>query len=470
MPVEVNTPLEEEQFPQLPIRKQEECISISRRSSISSNSSFSVGSDSSQQAGRQTVSDAWTVTIGDEAVCRRSLFCKCKECVRRQPGALSKRKWNNLSKCPCEEAVLLERGDTAKLVSERNYGKKGEVMVFVVATQKREKRVVTWVCRYTGKKVTQKRKPHWGCKKWDAKFETKTLTTTVEGWVHSDNLGGLQAVRQALQQKEIAKNLKALRKNFGNASSNRCKRKPVPAFAPETVRPAPQRFQSKYQFSELVLARDALGHPWYQAEVASLNPLKLKSYNWDGVQVFDERNVKKHPSTKFIVVQNKMNVRTQEHGSFVKTSVPKGTVLDVVQMRGFNARITSPVVGWVQMRTMSKLNAVEQDYTPKKRAPTLFIGGLPLDTTPLDVAVALQRVDGAVVPSRTNLFRSGASLCAQVNLIRSTSFKKVAGKQIVVKGQTASCEYCLEYLRSQAVREFGLEDFMLMAHRRTLKH
>jgi len=280
------------------------------------------------------------------------------------------------------------------------------------------------------------------------------LPRTVEGWVHPDYLGGLQAVREALHQKEVAQNLKALKKDFKNASSNRRReRKPVPAFAPETVRPAQPKFQSKYQFSEMVLARDALGQPWYQAEVASLNPLKLKSYNWDGVQVFDERNVKKHPSSKFIVVQNKIDVRTQEHGSFVKTTLPKGTVLDVVQMRGFNARITSPVVGWVQMRTVSELNAVEQAYKYENRKPTLFIGGLPLDATPIDVAVALQRVDGAVVPSRTNLFRSGASLCAHVYLFRNTSFSKVVGKQIVVRGQTVSCEYCLEYLRSKAFRQ-----------------
>lgn len=435
MPVEVKTQLEEEQFPQLPIRKQEECISTSRRSSISSNSSFSVGNVHNQH-----VSDAWFVQIGEKTVCRRRMFCKCEKCVRKQPGVLSKRNWNSLSKCPCEQAKLLKRGDTVKLVSERNYGKKGEVMVFIFGTIYRKKYGIKRVVTYN---------------KWGEKVVKKQIKgRTVEGWVHPDYLGGLQAVRQALHQKQVAQNLKALRKDFENAScNNRRERKPVPAFVPETVRPAQQRFQSKYQFSEVVLARDALGHPWYQAEVASLNPLKLKSFNWDGVQIFDERNVKKHPSSKFIVVQNKMDVRTQEHGSFIKKTLPKGTVLDVVQMRGFHARITSPVVGWVQMRTVSKLFAVEQAYKYEHRQPTLFVGGLPLDATLVDISVALQRVDGAVLPSRTNLFRSGASLCAQINLIRSTSYRKVAGKQIVVNGQTVSCEYCLEYLRSQAVRE-----------------
>merc|ERR1719168_305091 len=109
--------------------------------------------------------------------------------------------------------------------------------------------------------------------------------TEISGWVHPDCLGGEQAVRFALEQKKVADNLRLLKKDFQNATNS---------------------------VEEPVHARDALGHPWYRAEVLSTNPLTLKSGEFDGGRIFDERNVKKHPTSNFVAVKA-MKVRTAEN-------------------------------------------------------------------------------------------------------------------------------------------------------------
>jgi len=403
----VKSGLAEDPFPQLPIRKQKERTQ-SRRSSISSVSSLSI----CNRVGRPTPA-VWFKELAQDAVCRRHLFCKCKSCKAQ---FISKRNWNNLTRCPCEESVVLEEGEEVKLIATRNYGKRGDVVVFVLVP-----------------------------------------TEQVQGWVHPDCLGGLETVRFALQQKEVADNLNTLKKDFERAEARLEQHqtwnesKPVATFVPNKL--PTNAFESKYKFNELVLAREALGQPWYQAVVTSTNPLKLKSSNHEGIRVFDERNVKKHPTSQFVAVQD-IKVRTQENPkSFAKKTLSKGTVLNVVQMKGFQARITGPEIGWVQMRSVNELFAVEKNYQFQFVQPRLFVGGLPMETSKIDLARAFQRVDGVILPSSIQLFASGDSLCARVHLMKSSDYSKVVGKRITVRGQEVSCEFCLEYLRSKAARK-----------------
>lgn len=325
-----------------------------------------------------------------------------------------------MERCPCEEAACLEEGQEVKLIATRNYGKRGDVVVFVLVP-------------------------------------TKDDANEVRGWVHPECLGGLEAVRLALQQKEVADNVSTLKKEFERAESrlqrdetwSECK--PAATFVSSSLPTI--EFQSKYKFNELVLARDALGQPWYQAVVASTNPLKLKSSNWEGSCVFDERNVKKHPASIFIAVHD-MHVRTQENPkSFVKKTLPKGTELNVVQMKGFHARITGPEIGWVEMRSVHQLFAIEKNYQFQFVQPKLFIGGLPMEASKVDIARALQRLNGVVLPSSIRLFASGDSLCAHVQLMNSSQNNKVVGKKIVVRGREVSCEFCIEHLRCKAARK-----------------
>lgn len=310
----------------------------------------------------------------------------------------------------------MEEGQEVKLIATRNYGKRGDVVVFVLVP-----------------------------------------TEQVRGWVDPDCLGGLEVVRFALQQKEVADNLSTLKKEFEQAESrlelnqtwSECK--PTATFVSNNLPTI--AFQSKYKFNELVLARDALGQPWYQAVVASTNPLKLKSSSWEGCCVFDERNVKKYPISMFIAVHD-LDVRTQENPkSFVKKTLPKGTKLNVVQMKGFQARITGPEIGWVQVRSVHQLFAIEKNYQFRFVQPRLFIGGLPMEASKIDLTRALQRLDGVVLPSSIKLFASGDSLCAHVHLMKSSDYKKVVGKRITIRGREVSCEFCLEYLRCKTARK-----------------
>jgi len=426
--------LEEEVFPSLPIRKQKECTSTSRRSSISSVSSMSVCSQATQDP------TPWFKKLVQDAVARRRVFCKCPKCDSRV-GPLNRRKWDNLKKNPCVQANTLHKGTVAKIVSMKKYGKKGDLIVFVFVKN-----------AYTVEN-------YWG----------DIVNQDVSGWVYPDCLGGVKAVRSALQQKKVAENLNSLKKDFEAGRKPRVERKAVADYFPAPAVIAVP-FQSQYQFNELVLARDGLGHSWYQAEVAAINPLRLKCSGWDNARVFDERNVKKHPSSKFVAVRN-MDLRTQENPkSFVKKTISKGIVLDVVQMKGFHARITSPECGWVQMRNMNQLFAIEENHQFQKVPPTIFLGGLPLTATRTSVTAALREMftvrfagdeDGRtfsnvtvnVVPSSLHLFAQGDSLSGYLQLSNPRHYKKVVGKKLEVDGKQVSCEFCLNYLRCKAARE-----------------
>lgn len=416
--MQVKRKLKEEAFPQLPIRKQEECTSTSRRSSISSISSTSIclNEGSTEFDLKQTISASKALV--QDAVCRQRMFCKCQEC-KQHVGLLKKRKWNNLSRYPCKNAFSLEENDVVKIKWMRNYGKKGPLMVFVFVVE-----------------------PETRCDQ--------------QGWIHPDALGGVEAVRSALREKETALTVRSLKKSFRNHSRQQ-NRTPVKTTATFVTEPAViPTYQSQYQFNEMVLARDALGHRWYRAEVVATNPLELKSSGWEGTRLFDERNVKKFPASKFVAVQS-ITVRTQRHvKSFVKNTLPKGTVLDVVQMDGEFARITSPECGWVQMRTPHKLFAIEENYQFKLTYPRMFLGGLSLETNSSDIAMALQKVNGVVLISKIERFVSGDSLCAYVHLKKPSDYRKLAGQKIIAREREISCELCINYLRCKAALELRI--------------
>merc|ERR1719204_556091 len=149
------------------------------------------------------------------------MFCRCQKCATKHV-VMNKRKWNSLKKFPCEDAVILRKYDIVNVIRLKNYGKKGQRRVFVLTEEE------------------------------DG--------TEIQGWVHPDCLGGEEAVRFALEQKKVAKNLRLLKKDF-EMSATTSGQEPVqrPEERKEVVNFVPEQIQSKYQFKELVLARDALG-------------------------------------------------------------------------------------------------------------------------------------------------------------------------------------------------------------------
>jgi len=422
----VQPKLEEEIFPPLQTRKQNDGNRTSRRSSVSSVSSTSVCGYYAETNADPMKCHPWFKEVVRRTVCRRRMFCKCNKCAKNQKlGLLKKKQWNSLSKYPCEEAVRLHKGDQVKLINLKNYGKNGEPMVFV--------------CVYDPTVLGE-------------------VYVTREGWVHPESLGGLEAVRLALQKKEAAQNVHAARKMFRKARMTQRQFRPVAnrtvnvAPAPLHVAPAPVPPRSLYEFKELVLVREALGHPWFQAEVVQAYPLKVKCTG--RILSPDKRNVKKHPTSKFVAVQN-VAVRSQEHpNAFVKKTLPKGTVLHVVQMNGFHARITSPICGWVQMRSVHELFALEENYQFQQVEERLFLGGLPLNTTSSQVKAALKNIQTRRTVMVTNIqfFTSGEKLCAYLKLWGPADYKEVAGKKINVKGAEVSCEFCLAHLRCKAAQ------------------
>merc|ERR1712217_665676 len=88
--------------------------------------------------------------------------------------------------------------------------------------------------------------------------------------------------------------------------------------------------------------------------------------------------------------------------SFVKTTLPKGTTLSVVEMTGFEGRITEPVSGYISMRTNQALNVVEDDYQFEPVEPRVFIGNLPTNVERADIFQGFQELGEGLLPKLSN--------------------------------------------------------------------
>lgn len=412
--------MKDEEFPPLQTRKKDPPryltntpSSSSRRSSVSSQSSAALGVPF-KLSSKQRV-------LTENAVCRKFMFCKCKKCTQKNFGALSKQKWNNLRRYPCQKAKKLVRGTECEVLYQRRYGNQGDMLAYVVGFDENWKK--------------------------------------FKGWVHPDAVGGVNMVKFALEQKSSRTALSrkkiqpAVRKPFNTPQDD--------FFSPEDSFVAPvEKVESMYKFRELVLCREYLGCPWVPAEVTTESPFKIKPQGSSKASTWDLRNVKKYPQSKFISVRD-MPVRVnQNEASFVQTILPKGTTIGVVklvEMKNSEARITSPVCGWVTLRTLYEVNAVEESYSlpSEQMHPCIFIGHLANGTTSQAVASAISGLGEGFMPSGIQLFPVGGDngLAAKVWFDSHVAGNQLAGRKLIVHGREVVCFWCIDYLRYKAKQE-----------------
>merc|ERR1712039_912240 len=148
----------------------------------------------------------------------------------------------------------------------------------------------------------------------------------------------------------------------------------------------------------------------------------------------------------------------QKEASFVQTTLRKGTTFGVVEMKGNEARITLPVCGWVKMRTLYDVNAVEESYSlpSEQMYPCIFLGNLQTDTTSQAVASAISGLGEGFMPSGITIFPSSgqnSGVFAKVWFDSHVAGNQLVGRKITINAQEVACFWCIDYLRFKAKQE-----------------
>lgn len=392
----------EDEFPSLKPRDEikshsKRTRSASRRSSISSMSTTSIGLE------RRTEKRTWQFTL-ENAVCRRFLFCKCRNCSKNHIG-FTKKNWNDLSRFPCNKAMKVSVGTEVKVIHVKPYGNSGDVRAYVKYL----------IC--------------------DDDFE-EVEPEYFKGWVHPDcvNVVAVHATKFQKKRKRVAR----------------------PVFAQEEeaffVDETP-----KFRFHEKVLCRISSSSPWMAGDVVTVRPLTVRPESWEKALPWEIENLEKFPQSKFIAVQN-MPVRVNERTeSGVKTTLPKGTNLGFVEMKGFEGRINEPVCGWVTMRDDHQLNVLEENYVSDRRIyPTVYLSNLPASSTFGSIAQAVRDLGQgfSTIPKNieTHTMEDGR-VFGTVSFSVAAGGKKLVNKALTIDGQEVYCSWCVHYLRFKAKQD-----------------
>jgi len=139
---------------------------------------------------------------------------------------------------------------------------------------------------------------------------------------------------------------------------------------------------SPFMLGEPVLVRIEDGVKQEKAFVRNVTPLQVV-VEGTGQVVSHVGRVTKLKTRNFVVTRD-VSVRENQidDGWTVKTSVlKKGTTIAVSYTSGHDGFVTSPVCGWITMRSEHSLNVVNENYVYQEQNPTIFVKNLPGDLT-----------------------------------------------------------------------------------------
>lgn len=374
---------------------------VSRRSSISSMSTASIGLERTQERATQF--------IVEDAVCRCFLFCRCRNCAKKQIG-FTKKNWNDLSRFPCKRATKVMAGTEVELLHVRAYGNSGDVRAYVISTDEESGRY-------------------------------------FKGWVHPSSVTGVFSKNCSTGRTKVQKKRK------------RVARQAEPIWEEEEdffVDETPL-----YRFHEKVVCRISSTSPWMAGDVITEKPLTIRPEGWEKALPWETENLKKFPQSKFIAVQSipvRVNEKTE---SWVKTTLQKGTTLGVVEMKGFEGRINEPVCGWVTMRDDHQLNVLEESYDLNRRInPTIYLSNLSQESTVGSIAQALRNLgEGfSTIPKRIEIqAMEDGRATATISFSVVAGGRKLVNRTLTIDGQEIFCTWCVNYLRFKAAQSLRKE-------------
>lgn len=211
--------------------------------------------------------------------------------------------------------------------------------------------------------------------------------------------------------------------------------------------------ESMFEFGELVEVRTDTSGKWFRGEVKQENPLLILVEGASRAERFHSTAVRRCATRQFVATED-IAVRTQkEIDGWSFDTLKKGTDISVVYMDGYEGRITSPVQGWISMRTRHTLNVVEKGFTAVPQNPTIIVKNLPGDITISGLKRDLT-FRGFVVPKTIEMQSRGDEFRALVTLSsgRKTATDLVDKKVVSIgeEGKQATVCWDMRYLKNLA--------------------
>lgn len=204
---------------------------------------------------------------------------------------------------------------------------------------------------------------------WEEQRETETVT--FQRWCLSNSLFRKHEIRST----STASSNVDSRQEVGRSRSHSVASSYIPT--------------SAFMLGEPVLAKTDTVE-WKKATVQTVDPLKVV-VEGTGEVVSHLSKVKKMTTRNFLVTRD-ISVRDaqlNDNWAVTTGTLKKGTTIAVCYTSGYEGFVTSPVCGWITMRSAHSVNVVKGDFVPQEQKPTLFVNHLPGDLTQAELSEKL---------------------------------------------------------------------------------
>lgn len=321
-----------EDFPSLPIQKNKTKNNQQRSSSVESSvSSASVGAFRVQKTKQAEKISNGTYFPVNDLILRPLLKCRCEYCGSEW---LTEEEWD---KAKCQKAVTVRVGS-------------------VSTVQVLNSKIVHHKVGFKTSKFSI------------ALVEGRDNIGRFKGWCPSKSLGWNSRHSEVRSESKVR--FVQYQREVDRSRSNSV----ASSFVPTT------EVTTGFMLGEPVLAK-VDGDNFVKAVMRDLNPLTAAVQS-TGQLVSGISNIKKVPTRNFVLTKDVEVRSTELNDSWaVKTGeLKKGTTITAFPS-GYEGFVTSPVCGWITMRSEHSLNAVKEGFVPAKQEPKIFVTNLPRDLT-----------------------------------------------------------------------------------------
>jgi len=206
-----------------------------------------------------------------------------------------------------------------------------------------------------------------------------------------------------------------------------------------------------FMLGEPVLA-NVDGVNWVKAVIRDVNPLTA-AVQRTGQSVSHISKIKKMPTRNFVVARDIPIRNTELNDKWaVKTGeLKKGTVIAAFPS-GHEGYVTSPICGWITMRSEHSLNVINQSFVPAKQEPKIFVKNLPEDLTEAELRQNL--FDKLMIYPKTIQFQSnGTSFRAAITFVCHAEALELAEQKTfeIRHGWNLGFDWDLQYLQNHAL-------------------
>jgi hypothetical protein len=212
-----------------------------------------------------------------------------------------------------------------------------------------------------------------------------------------------------------------------------------------------------FKLGEPVLARVGGGVFWEKAVIRDVNPLRAVIQK-TGQSVTNISDIMKAETNDFVVTRDipVRNTKLDDRWAVKTGALTSGTVVSVAEVDGIDAYVTSPVCGWITMRSAHAFNAVNVNIFRQEKEPTIYVENLPADMTEKELKRKIT-LRYKVVPKTFRFESSGTLYRAVLTLGSHEQALQLATKKNFLIRQKCTVVFSWDdqYLRLHALSSIG---------------